>query len=1273
MSNLHETFLEPSFLRSAWAKDYEDFRNSDDETALISRLKLWAKRKDLKETSAEQAFIQQFFHHTWRYYATGTQDHESTQGFSSWPQFPVPGAGEAGSAGSSDLALGWFERDGVPRTAQVLCEFKGIKANLDAPQKRKSNTRSPVKQCIDYIAGARKGLFGNESVLPTWGIVTDMNEFRLYWFDRAPHQYMRFVLTPDDPLFTRSLLDDSEEGRFDRFLFWKLFHADTLLTTGGKSPLEKLIARQWVKEREIENAFYKEYRTFRDRLYRVLVDTNPAFAGTKGQLVKLAQKILDRCIFLCFAEDMGAALQFPHQLLRDMLIHHSKDEYYDANGTDIWDRLKRLFTTMNNGGPFPPSHQIKRFNGGLFEDDPTLENLVIPNKVFCEKNQGHGPANLSSRPDTLLYLSASYNYAVRGDAEKSIGLYTLGRIFEQSITELEILEAEAEGRESLNKISKRKRDGVYYTPERIVQKIVDETLGLRLSELKLESNWKDDYAPSRKAAERYWTKLKAIKVLDPACGSGAFLITCLQTLLTESRIALDQVRRFDKKLPTVDDSNLIKSILANNLFGVDINPASVEIAKLALWLHTARPGEPLTTLDDHIRDGNSLIDSTFYVTQDLLEYADEERERINAFDWDKEFPNTMKHGGFDVIVSNPPYVKLQNFRKIHPDMAEYLRQGRQGKSYYESTQTGNFDLYLPFVEKGLSLLNEGGRMGFIAPNLWLVNDYGLGLRRLLKHTRQLDRWVDFGSHQIFEEASIYTALQFYSKKSNKAVCISPALDGDVTTLNWEDDDNSVPYQELSSEESWILLSKEERTLIKRLEKTCKRLDSKSITKNIFVGIQTSADSIYHLKRLDKNHYLCSPQGKNNSPYQVEIEDTLMKPLVSGPVAKRYTEPDTYTYILFPYEVTTRGTSLIQQDRFSNQFPKAWRYLQTYEDKLRKREATLDKKGDFKLDKKGHPLKAPFNDNHWYRFGRHQSLDKQEIEKLLVPRLVSSLKASVDEKGIYYIDNVDVGGIQAASGISPYYLAAFLNGPVASWVFRRISKPFRGDYRSANRQFIAPLPIPDCDKKTSRRIAEQAKALQTGYSKLRDRKAELSKRLGSVKPKSKPEHWLFPDIGTLDDMKENAPQSLDTVAQNEWTKDQYKLALEERYEAIQKSFRTDTLLKPEYNQGELRFLVAGSEIIRLYVEENEGPFLQAQWQQVADTFSISENTRAKKLCDLLRKIIETDNAALKDQVIKLQSGISLLEAELWSKEKAMNELLYKAYELTDEERKLVEAG
>jgi hypothetical protein len=223
MTDLFSSFISKSFLRSVWAIEFEAFKESPGEKALDDRLLRWSQRKDLRETSAEAAFIQEFFHDTWGYEQTGQVGSEPDL-FTLWPKFPVAGAGEKGGTGAADLAIGYFRKDDKNVVPQVLCEFKDIRSDLDAPQKRKGNNRSPVRQCLDYLSFARRGMFPSDPILPTWGIVTDMNEFRLYWFDKGLHQSLRFVIHAEDLFRGESLVSATESARFDRFLFQKVFH-----------------------------------------------------------------------------------------------------------------------------------------------------------------------------------------------------------------------------------------------------------------------------------------------------------------------------------------------------------------------------------------------------------------------------------------------------------------------------------------------------------------------------------------------------------------------------------------------------------------------------------------------------------------------------------------------------------------------------------------------------------------------------------------------------------------------------------------------------------------------------------------------------------------------------------------------------------------------------------------------------------------------------------------------------------------------------------------
>ena len=363
------------------------------------------------------------------------------------------------------MTLGWF-RGRVDAIPQVLCEFKDIRSKLDAKQNRKGNTRSPVEQCLNYVRGARRGLFGNEPVQPWWGLVTDMNEFRLYWWDRAPAEYIRFFIRRGRSVLrpTTTSSSETDDARFDRYLFAKLFSRDMLLSEAGRPLLLRLVERQWVRGPKLEEEFYDRYKEVRERLYNVLRLNNPTFPGRPGELLRLSQKLLDRFIFAFFCEDMGERMLFPPQLIREFMRNRSTEPFYDENGSELWGYFKRVFEKMHTGGPLNRV-TLPEINGGLFEPDPLIDGLSIPNHVFAKAGQGANAASLESDTTTLFYLCGSYNYAGRGDVKESLSLYTLGHIFEQSITELEYREGELEGRETVAKLSKRKRDGVYYTPE----------------------------------------------------------------------------------------------------------------------------------------------------------------------------------------------------------------------------------------------------------------------------------------------------------------------------------------------------------------------------------------------------------------------------------------------------------------------------------------------------------------------------------------------------------------------------------------------------------------------------------------------------------------------------------------------------------------------------------------------------------------------------------------------------------------------------------------
>jgi hypothetical protein len=1076
-------------------------------------------------------------------------------------------------------------------------------------------------------------------------------------------------------------LANTQAAAVRRFVFWRLFRPDFLLGRNAAPALDGLFRDQVVRERAIEKDFYREYRQYREYIYQTLVEYNPDFSGTRGQLVRLTQRFLDRCIFVLFCEDMGGALRYPPDLLRDMLIESSQSKFYDPDGSEPWDRLKALFKAMRTGGKFG-SHVIECFNGGLFQEDGQLDNLVIPAKVFCAQNQG---TSLPGDPRTLLYLSAAYNFGLSsGAGDRAISLYTLGRIFEQSITELEIMQANADGRESINLLSKRKTDGVYYTPEWVVTMVVEQTVGTRLDDIKAElgfaelppldaeaiAQYRGFMADKRRAAptggrwihflDEYRVRLDRVRIVDPACGSGAFLIQALNRMLAEYRWVFDLKDEITGVRDLFEQDSFIRTILAHNIYGVDINPESVEITKLALWLHTATPGKPLCSLDRNIRCGNSLVGvdfADFYNDRHRTLFSaidPNKQELINAFDWQAAFPDVFSHGGFDCVVGNPPYIKLQNFRRVQEDAATYLLQARRpdGSPVYESTQTGNFDMYLPFIEKGLRLLRSGGRMGYIAPSVWLVNEYGRSLRQLIRRERQMDRWLDFKSHQIFDEAITYTSLQFFHAQPSSAFSYAFAPDGNTASVSWASAD-VVPYDSLPVAEAWTLAPKAELAFLNRLIGEFSTLGTFSTA--IMVGIQTSADQIYHLQRIGSGRYL-DRNGK-----QALIEDSLMRPLVSGSEAKRYLHPDTDTFLLFPYMLAdAQRPRLYSAEEMAAEFPLGWAYLQSHEQMLRARE------------------NRSFDDDSWYRFGRNQNIDKQELAKLIVAQTVPALRVCYDHAGAFFLNNVRVNGILCDDPVKAWYLLGILNAPVCDYFFRRTAKPKEGGYFEANKQFIAPLPVPNAAPASLKLVADRAKQLQELHTLRRDTASRVGRRLGSAQMQpmqtSLGEDWIWAEVGTLASWKGAAhvPAGLKPRDQTNWAKAQHTTALQKRLDELDALLKPGAMLRVENDDDELSLFINDKLAIRLF-DKPDTPIIAAQWRHALRDVNVTEAFDGRKLVRLLLDLRVTNDADIRRRMLEMDAEIRSLTAQIAELERSLNQIIYGLYGLTPEEVAMVEAG
>ena len=612
---------------------------------------------------------------------------QPSPGFDLHQEVPVRGGQQV------DGAIGWFGAGEARIHAPV--ELKGALQPLDAAGSR---ALTPVEQAWGYA---------NRTAGCRWVIVSNYRETRLYSTAHSMEDYASFRLDELDG-------DDA----FRRF--YLLLSRDSLLpgAPGGRSPLDELLALSAREQDEITGKLYHDYRTLRRELFQRLARAHSNLPAL--DVLRLTQKLLDRFLFVAFAED--------RELLPSDTIQRALEHVDEYRPRPVWDNLKAVFSWVDKGNParrFPP------YNGGLFAEDGELDALDIDD-------------------DACRSLKALARY----DFGEDVSIQVLGHIFEQSITDLEELREEASG--NARGVSKRKAEGVFYSPPFVTRYIVEETLGRALDAHVAALLAEVDPEHVRGANKqrdawitvwtRYRTWLRTLRVLDPACGSGAFLIAAFERLHHEyERVnaSLAELRGGQREI-----FDLNKTILNQNLFGMDLNPESVEITKLSLWLKTAQKDKKLTWLDGNIRCGNSVVSDP--------------RVHPRAVDWTGERPYILFgevdeaeavavdahwREGFDVVLGNPPYVR-------HELLTAYKEHWRGRFRAFD----GVADIYVYFFELGLDVLKPGGRLGFVVANKWLKAGYAEPLRRLLTETSEVETLIDFGHAPIFPDADAFPSI-----------------------------------------------------------------------------------------------------------------------------------------------------------------------------------------------------------------------------------------------------------------------------------------------------------------------------------------------------------------------------------------------------------------------------------------------------------------------------------------------------------------------------------
>jgi hypothetical protein len=759
--------------------------------------------------------------------------------------------------GVVDVALGRFhDTEGLDEIIAPF-ELKGpTTLDLDAPMPGRG--RSPVQQAWDYAIDAPGA---------QWVLISNCLEIRLYGFGRGRDAYEVFDLTR---------LDEEEEHA----RLCLLLSADRLL--GGA--LDELLRDTDGAYKDVTERLYVDYKTLRETLIDFMVHSADGPKLSALAAIEPAQKILDRILFIAFAQRTD--------LLPMKLLERAATARNEFDPRPVWGNFAALFRAVDKGDV---RLNIWPYNGGLFALDPLVDGLVLPDELTVE-----------------VAKLAEWDY--RSEAPVTL----LGHVFEQSITDLERLKAAARG-EPEPPVGKRKREGVVYTPDMVTRFLVEKTVGVSLREafdaaFSRHGMGEGASADAQRAFWReYLERLRDFTILDPACGSGAFLVAAFDALAAE-------YARADKALAALGETlgfDIFDEIVGKNLHDVDLNAESVEITRLSLWLKTARRDHRLQNLEATIRVGDSLIEDAAYTAR--------------PFDWKAAFPQIFERGGFDVVIGNPPYVRMELIKAVKP----YL----DGK-YVVGAKSA--DLYAYFFERGGGLVKADGRLGYISSSTFFRTSSGEALRTFIKNNFSVESVVDFGDAQIFEGVTTYPATLTMRKGQSRAEHVSYLILGNELPSDlirsFDETSLSMPRSRLSSA-AWTFQGEPKAILLDKIAGG--RLTLAKAFGAPLRGVLTGLNEAFIIDRRTRDRLVHADPSV----------DELILPFLRGENIKRWhTEPEELWLINIEFGWTMKtfgkeygeGPKLPEEEAwrlFCNRFPVLGNHLAQFAERARKR---LDK-------------------------------------------------------------------------------------------------------------------------------------------------------------------------------------------------------------------------------------------------------------------------------------------------------------------------------------------
>ena len=974
------------------------------------------------------------------------------------------------------------------------------------------------------------------------GSQKDVTDSKRYTFLLGPGQSCRTAANNFNKLYeNRDTLDMSkiEEAfsvealtkQFYRDLFewyqWAVsdasnitFPNDTAIEDDDRDDIEKKIIRMitrimfvwFIKQKElVPNRIFDA-----DFLSTILKDFDP-YSKTEGNYYNaILQNLFFGTLNRAIKDENGNTRKFASSSKRDVKTLYRYAELFSISKQEVINLFAEV--PFLNGGLFECLDKT-RYSDGV-EQCYNFDGFSRNDARFADgrfKHRAVVPNNLFFAPETgLISILSRYNFTIEENSpeEQQVALdpELLGKVFENLLGAYN-----PETRETA-----RNQSGSFYTPREIVNYMVDESLIAYLGNNDfVRSLFSSDFSFDEAEAEEYKRtaeRLKRVKILDPACGSGAFPMGLLNRIVEIlERISPDE-NVYDLKL----------SVIENCLYGSDIQSIAAQITKLRFFISlicdcekdASKPnfGIPtLPNLETKFVSANTLIAkkkrdlqgnlfenpeieptrnelaeirhkhfsaksaSTKHRLREKDQILREKLARLLSDDdnfapedakqlasWNPYDQNTVSPffdpewmfgvaDGFDIVIGNPPYLRIQGIRNSNSDFADYL------VANYNSA-TGSFDLYVAFVERALQLISSNGIVNFIMPVKWTNAAFGKGLRDVVSKQKAAKKIINFSEYQVFN-ASTYTGLQWFKPNSDclEYYELDRNLESNIELKsyleNLSKDTSSIVNTDKLNKDTWVLASSEVSKLLNKLNEQPLRLED--VFEKIFQGIATSKDDVYFIYDCTETQSTITGESKQLNK-RVTIEKGLVKPLLKGEDVHRYDNLSSNRYVIFPYKLENETANLYAEEELKLLFPNGYAYLKECETLLRGRE-----KGRFDID------------GQWFQFGRRQGLSYGNIPKIVAPEISFGGNYAFDVSGQFYSTTTIYGYIMKEScNVSYETLMAILNSKLCWWFISNTGTVLAQGYYRYKPAYLKSLPIPQISKETDSEI----KSLVAGLAK-----------------------------------------------------------------------------------------------------------------------------------------------------------------------------------------------